>query len=61
MHGMPIGFLAGLVNKVQDLPGFNWFKPCLSPKDIVYIGTRTLNEGEKVAIKKLGIKTFTVS
>lgn len=61
MHGMTIGFLAGLVNNANTLPGFGWFKPCLAPKDIVYIGTRMLSKGEKIAIKKLGIKAFTVS
>ncbi len=61
MHGMSAAFLLGLIDKVNELPGFSWFKPCLAPKDIVYIGTRVLQKGEKAAMKQLGIKAFTVS
>ena len=60
MHGMPIAFLLGLVKNVKALPGFQWFEPCIEPSDIVYIGLRDLDKGEKTAIKKLGIKAFTV-
>jgi arginase family enzyme len=61
MHGMPLAFLLGLVDNANQLPGFGWFKPCLHPKEIVYIGLRDLDRGEKTFIKKLGIKAFTVS
>ena len=41
MHGMPVGFLLGLVDHVRSLPSFDWFHgPYLTPKDIVYIGLR---------------------
>lgn len=60
MHGMPLAFLLGLVENANKLPGFQWFKPCVKPTDIVYIGLRDLDKGEKLAIKKLGIKAFTV-
>eukprot|EP01038_Epipyxis_sp_PR26KG_P006501 gene6501-8936_t len=60
MHGMPIAFLLGLVENANKLPGFEWFKPCIKPEDIVYIGLRDLDKGEKLAIKKLGIKAFTM-
>ena len=59
MHGMPVGFLLGLYDHLQ-LPTFQWFKPCLKPSDIVYIGLRDLDAPEKVAIKKLGIKAYTM-
>lgn len=39
----------------------DWFKPCMNPRDLVYIGLRDLDEPEKQAIKHLGIKAFTVS
>ncbi len=42
MHGMPVGFLMGLVPNVRQLPGMSWFpeSPVISPSDIVYIGLR---------------------
>ncbi len=57
---MPLGFLLGLVKDVEKIPSFEWFKPCLNPEDIVYIGLRDLDPGEREFIKKLGIKAFTV-
>lgn len=60
MHGMPVAFLLGLVSDAKKLPGFSWFEPCVAPKDIVYIGLRDLDKGEKLAIRKHGIKAFTV-
>jgi arginase len=60
MHGMPLGFLLGLVDKPASFPSMQWFKPCLQPKDLVYIGLRDLDPGEKAAIKRLGLKAFTM-
>lgn len=60
MHGMPVAFLLGLVENANSLPGFQWFKPTVKPKDIVYIGLRDLDKAEKMTIRKLGIKAFTV-
>jgi arginase len=57
MHGMPLGFLLNLVDKSSSFPSMQWFKPCLQPKDVVYIGLRDLDEPEKASIKRLGIKT----
>jgi arginase len=62
MHGMPLGFLLGLVDNLQTLPSLSWFQPpYLQPKDIVYIGLRDLDAAEKNTIKRLGIKAYTVS
>jgi arginase len=61
MHGMPVSFLMGLVDQPKKLPGFEWFKPCLDVKDLVYIGLRDLDQDEKDTIKRLGIKAYTVS
>ena len=61
MHGMPVAFLLGLVENAKSLPSLDWFNPCLKPEDIVYIGLRDLDKPEKAAIKRLGIKSFTVS
>eukprot|EP01041_Mallomonas_annulata_P002860 gene2860-5622_t len=60
MHGMPLAFLLGLVENAKTLPSMEWFEPCLSPQDIIYIGLRDLDPGEKAIIKKLGIKTYTM-
>jgi len=60
MHGMPVAFLTGLVDNCSSLPGFNWFIPVIKPSDIVYIGLRDLDEEEKITIRRLGIKVFTV-
>lgn len=60
MHGMPLAFLLGLVDKSESYPNMDWFRPCLKPEDVVYIGLRDLDTGEKEAIKRLGIKTFTM-
>lgn len=61
MHGMPLGFLLGLVKNMNSLPNFGWIKPTVRPNDIVYIGLRDLDHGERLAIKSLGIKAFSVS
>lgn len=61
MHGMPLALLLGLVSNARDMPGFDWFSPCLEPKDIVYIGLRDLDKHEKIVIRKLGIRAYSVS
>lgn len=60
MHGMPLGLLLGQYAEVKKLPNFSWFEPCLNPSDIVYIGLRDLDAPEKMMIKKLGIKAYTM-
>lgn len=59
LHGMPLAFLLGLVD-TKALPSFEYFEPCLKPSDIVYIGLRDVDDGEKKIIKELGIKAFTM-
>lgn len=61
MHGMPLGFLLGLVDHMEDFPSLRWMKTGLTSKDIVYIGLRDLDGPEKRTIKQLGIKAFSVS
>ena len=58
---MPLAFLLGLVENAAELPSMSWFKACLKPEDIVYIGLRDLDRPEKAIIKKLGIKAFTMN
>ena len=58
---MPVGFLLDLVENASHYPSMQWFKPCMDPRDLVYIGLRDLDEPEKQAIKRMGIKAYTVS
>eukprot|EP00602_Paraphysomonas_sp_CaronLab_P010999 CAMPEP_0185020966 /NCGR_PEP_ID=MMETSP1103-20130426/3615_1 /TAXON_ID=36769 /ORGANISM="Paraphysomonas bandaiensis, Strain Caron Lab Isolate" /LENGTH=295 /DNA_ID=CAMNT_0027552199 /DNA_START=156 /DNA_END=1043 /DNA_ORIENTATION=- len=60
IHGMPLGFLLGLVDNVNSLPSFDYFKPCLDPTDIVYIGLRDVDDFEKDTIRRLGIKAYSM-
>ncbi|KAG9404368.1 Amino-acid acetyltransferase, mitochondrial [Aphanomyces cochlioides] len=62
MHGMPISFLMqGLVDPAR-VPGFEWLVdgPILKPEQLVYIGLRDVDSGERRIIKELGIKAFSM-
>ncbi|XP_075453440.1 arginase-1 [Ascaphus truei] len=62
LHGQPVSFLIKeLKSKMPDVPGFSWVKPCLSAKDIVYIGLRDVDPGEHCILKTLGIKYYSMS
>ncbi|XP_006030846.1 arginase-1 isoform X2 [Alligator sinensis] len=62
LHGQPMAFLIKeLKDKVPDVPGFSWVTPCLSAKDIVYIGLRDVDPGEHCVVKSLGIKCYSMS
>ncbi len=58
-HGMPAAHLLGWMEE-KTVPGFDWFKPCLTNKDIVFIGLRDLDAEEKNNLRKHGIKCFTM-
>jgi arginase len=58
-HGMPVAHLLGWLGE-KTVPGFDWFQPCLTNKDIVFIGLRDLDPEEKKNLKKHGIKCFTM-
>ena len=62
MHGMPLSFLLRLLQP-SSVPGFGWLEatPQLDPALLVYIGLRDLDAAEKLAIRQLGIKAFTMS
>nr|3E8Q_A Chain A, Arginase-1 [Rattus norvegicus]3E8Q_B Chain B, Arginase-1 [Rattus norvegicus]3E8Q_C Chain C, Arginase-1 [Rattus norvegicus]3E9B_A Chain A, Arginase-1 [Rattus norvegicus]3E9B_B Chain B, Arginase-1 [Rattus norvegicus]3E9B_C Chain C, Arginase-1 [Rattus norvegicus] len=62
LHGQPVAFLLKeLKGKFPDVPGFSWVTPCISAKDIVYIGLRDVDPGEHYIIKTLGIKYFSMT
>ncbi|OWK01919.1 ARG1, partial [Cervus elaphus hippelaphus] len=47
LHGQPVSFLLKeLKEKMPEVPGFYWVTPCISAKDIVYIGLRDVDPAE---------------
>ncbi|XP_041105875.1 arginase-1 isoform X1 [Polyodon spathula] len=62
LHGQPVSYLLKeLQSKIPVMPGFSWIKPCLTAKDIVYIGLRDLDPEEHYIVKNLGIKSFSMT
>jgi arginase len=61
IHGMVLSYLFNL-NNTRDMPGFEWMKriPILRENRLVYIGLRDVDDPEKILIRDLGIKTFTM-
>ncbi|VDH90705.1 arginase [Mytilus galloprovincialis] len=48
MHGMPLSFLVKELDPyLPKIPGFEFVKPCLTAKDIAYIGLRDVDPGER--------------
>ncbi|XP_028332042.1 arginase-1 [Gouania willdenowi] len=61
-HGQPMSYLLHeLRTYVPALPNFSWVKPCLSAKDLIYIGLRDVDPAESFILKSLGIKVFSMS
>ncbi|GAB1598109.1 arginase, hepatic-like [Argonauta hians] len=61
MHGMPLSFLIKEVQPyMKDTVPFEWVEPCISARDIVYIGLRDVDAPERWLIEKLGICTFSM-
>ncbi|WP_223703153.1 arginase [Sutcliffiella deserti] len=58
IHGMPLAVSLGLGDPA--LTNIGGFGPKLKPENIVIIGARSLDDGEKVLIKEKGIKVFTM-
>jgi len=58
LHGMPLAFLANLVK--EKIEGLDWIEPCLKPENLVYIGLRDVDQGEKEILKKYNIKAFSM-
>jgi len=61
VHGMPVAFLMKHP-ATHNLPAFKWLEqyPTLHPKNLVYIGLRDVDGGEKEIIREFGIKTFSM-
>jgi arginase len=66
MHGMPLGLLLDHPEETavdfSKMPGFEFLidGPRISPDQIVYVGLRDIDPIERIWIKKLGIKAFTM-
>lgn len=61
IHGMPLSFVVKeLVDHVPKTPGFEWCKPCISTRDIVYIGLRDVDPAERLLIEKYGMFSYSM-
>ncbi|CAL8284239.1 unnamed protein product [Merluccius merluccius] len=62
VHGQAMSYLVReLHSKIPAIPHFSWIKPCVSAKDIVYIGLRDVDPEEHFILKHLGIKVFSMT
>ena len=58
IHGMPLAASIGIGD--DALTRIGGYTPKVKPENIVIIGARSLDEGEKELIKKKGIKVYTM-
>jgi len=58
IHGMPLAVSLGIGHKL--LTNVGGYEPKIKPENIVIIGARALDEGEKELIKDSGIKVYTM-
>ena len=58
IHGMPLAVSLGLGH--PDLVQIHGYAPKIKPENVIIIGARSLDEGEKKLIKEKGIKVYTM-
>jgi len=58
IHGMPLAASLGLGHRL--LKNVGGYSPKVKPENVVIIGARALDDGEKVLIKNKGIKVYTM-
>ncbi|WP_273836507.1 arginase [Guptibacillus sedimenti] len=58
IHGMPLAVSLGIGD--ESLTGISGYTPKIKPENIVIIGARSLDEGERELIKEKGIKVYTM-
>lgn len=58
IHGMPLAVSIGLGN--EQLVNIRGFAPKIKPENVVIIGARSIDPGERELIKEKGIKVFTM-
>lgn len=59
IHGMPVAVSLGI--GIPELTSIGGKEPKLLPEQLIYIGLRSVDEGERVLIKKLGIEAHTMA
>ncbi|MCW8996930.1 MAG: arginase, partial [Psychromonas sp.] len=59
IHGMPLAALMGLGH--DDLVNFQGFSPKLQPQNCAIIGVRSVDEAEKLNIRKLKVPIYTMN
>ena len=59
VHGMPLAAALGLAG--AGFESNSWPLPALDPNRVVLIGARSIDPGEKEAIKELGVAVYTMS
>ncbi|MEH7108287.1 arginase [Bacillus sp. JJ1764] len=58
IHGMPLAVSIGLGHPLlTDIGGYS---PKIKPENVVIIGARSLDEGERILIREKGIKVYTM-
>lgn len=58
IHGMPLAAMVGFGNKqLVELGGFG---PKIDPRNVVIIGSRDLDPGEKAFLREIGVHVFTM-
>jgi arginase len=58
IHGMPLAASLGIGH--EALTSIGGYNPKVKPENIVIIGARSLDDGEKELIKEMGIKVYTM-
>jgi len=59
IHGMPVASLLG--DGPPELTGLGGEGPKVDPKNVALVGIRSLDDGEKVRLKRLGVQVHTMS
>ncbi len=59
IHGMPLAVLLGI--GPPDLVALAGDTPALDPRDVVIIGARDVDEGERAMVRELGVRVYTMA
>mgnify|MGYP000940292703 CR=1 FL=1 len=59
VHGMPVAHLLGLGD--ERFTSLWAGRPALAPRDVVYIGLRSVDPPEREALRRLGVAAYTMS
>ncbi|MBA3257981.1 MAG: arginase [Gemmatimonadales bacterium] len=59
IHGMPVASLLG--DGPPELTGIGGAGPKVDPKNVAMVGIRSLDDGEKIRLKRFGVQVHTMS